>query len=422
MIYCVTLIALLSVIIFFRLTRSITNPSVLMMATWTGVFGGICLNANFYNTLEPIPLLIVLFGGLLFSILSIYGQSSGDKKNKSADQLRPNALIPISVLLVTSILPFYVRDQLTGLSGNTNVLREIRQASLDVSGGGGFFANVYLFSSILTVMALINFLTTRSKFHLFVYLASVVVGFLYGGFSGSKGTVIDIIISNYIIFIFLRPRKQFLMTLITLSVSFVVLFVGLYYINFAANSRAYNNSYIGHTALNYFLGGTVAFSSQYDLIQGFSNNQNIQNAWSSIIRAFGFKTEILSIHYPFVEISPGFPTNVFTMYFPLIKEYSIFGAAAILAMLGALYGWLYQRAKSNYAFLAVYAMFSISIFQSIFSDLFIYASLLLTKYVFVVVALTLLSNLYVNRVAKRVRMFRNIRGLPRVKHVWKAEN
>lgn len=412
MIYAVTIVSLLSTVIFLRLTRSLSSPCVLMSASWTGVFIGLALNANFYDELQPSPLLCLLLGSLTFSAISLVIQISyqnrQDEMDENKNTLARNAVIPFFVLLLVVMLPLYIRNQLSDLSGASNTLREIRLASLSSPGGGGFFANVFLLSEIVSIFALINYLVSRRKFDLAVYIIGLSTAFLYGGFSGAKGTVINILIANYVAFIVLRPKKAMLTTLFTLLASFAILFIGLYFINFAANSTTYSFGYIGRTAINYFLGGAVAFSAHYSTIMSFESHQNIQTAWSSVWRVIQPNLATTSIHYPFVQIAPGYPTNVFTMYFPLIKEYTILGCAVIIFLFGMTFGWVYLRAMRSSSYLVLYSLLSLSIFQSIFSDLFLYASLLITKYVILVALLNSISKIHDN--------------FSTIKNVWRRSN
>ncbi|WP_424951112.1 O-antigen polymerase [Deinococcus sp.] len=421
MIYFVTIISFLSVVVFLKITRSLSSPCVLMSLTWTGVFIGLSLNVDFYDDLQPIPLFYLLLGSLIFSTSSFIFQTSYQKRqnkvkiaNKTFER---NPMIPFFIFILIILLPFYIRSQLADLSGVSNTLREIRLASLAATGGGGFFANVFLLSEVVSIFALLNYLISGRKYDLILYLVGLSVAFLYGGFSGAKGTIINILIANYVAFIVLRPKRAVLTTIFALVASFAVLFLGLYFINFAANSTTYSFDYIAHTAINYFLGGTVAFSAHYFTILSFENHQNIQTAWSSIFRIFEPGTNTTSIHYPFIQIAPGYPTNVFTMYFPLIKEYTLVGCFTVVAIFGMMFGWVYFRARSSSSYLVLYSLFSLSIFQSIFSDLFLYASLLITKYIIVIALLSFASKAYYKYVAKNRNSLNNMGKLGKSKLV-----
>lgn len=379
-------------IISFIYSRKIAHPSVLVSIAWIMVFTLLLIFGNLYFTLDLLPVSIISIG-IFFYCLSALLADFGSSKVNLRNLGNSVNLLPINLFLLTCIivLPVYIYQQLSAAGSSANLLFAIRRSSLE-GEGENLLSNFVLLSIFVTIFYLMKYISHRNKKNFLFYVVSFFVALIYATLTGSKSPLLSLIIANGITIIMSVRRGQFLYSLGILTITFAFLIAGLFLINYAGLSSFGTPEKVLNSALDYFLGGTVAFSTNYESIINFDNHQTIQNAFSSIPRKLGFDIPSYSIHYPYTKISPDRITNVYTIFFPLIREYSILGAIAVLSIFGFLHGVIYKISFRRTEILAFYVITMSSTITMIFGDPLLFGALTSVKYMIIAALYSLFSN------------------------------
>lgn len=383
-------------IIAFLYSKKLAHPAVIMAIVWIVVFVFLFLFSDLYYSLDPLPLTIITIGVIIYCLCAFLADVAGSRISSRKFSIQINSLSCFSLLCVCWIaLPFYLRQQLALMGGAGSLLHQIRKNSLESVGGETFITNMLLVSTFTSVIYLVKYITHKNKMNLLLYILATITAIVYSILTGSKLPILSLFISNGLVIILLTNRGQIFYALGILIATVLVFLAGLYLINYAGVSSYGTPDKVISSALDYLLGGTVAFASNYETMLKFDNFQTIQNAFSSIPRKIGFNIEILPIHYPYVNIYKDRITNVYTVFFPLIKEYSVFGAMAVMAIFGFMHGFLYKLAYLRVEYFISYAIIMSSSVSVIFGDPLLFGSFTNLKYVLIAFIYYMLSAIFV---------------------------
>jgi len=362
--------------ISYILTRSFAHPSTLMLITWNFVFIGLSVFQSNYYTYESLPMI------LLFTMIFIFCFSSliGDRIFIARKRIRFVNInyLPILVLFVVICalaLPLYIREQVSDLPGANNILFELRRSSLTNDSQAGSYANFLYISSVTTIFCLVEILKNKQNYAKILYITSFGVTFMYTVFTGSKGPPLQLLISNLIAYIILRPNRQISASIKILSVSVGLFAAGVFFVNFLGKSNLGDPSRVLEVSISYFVGGTAALLSNFSSVMAFDNAATIISSLASLLRLIGFSIPRDSIHSPYLEFSSGQSTNVYTFIFPIFKQFGYFGGYLFICLMGLFSSFLFARSKLENNYLVFYALFSISIVQSYLTDTFTYGIL-----------------------------------------------
>lgn len=401
MIALVPIIILLPVsIISFIYSRKIAHPSVLISTTWIMVFSLLLAFNNIYFTLDLVPVAIISVGIFFYCIsalLADFGSSKVSFKNLGNSV----NLYPVNIFLFICVimLPLYIYQQISMAGGSNNLLFAIRRSTLE-GDGENLLSNFVLLSIFITIFYLIKYISDKNIKHLFLFVFAFITALVYATLTGSKSPILSLVIANGITIIMSVRKGQFLFSFIILTTAFLFLISGLFLVNYAGVSSFGTPDRVLNAALDYFLGGTVAFSTNYESIMKFDNHQTIQNAFSSIPRRLGFDIPVYTIHYPYSSISPDRVTNVYTVFFPLIKEYSILGSIIVLSIFGFLHGILYKISFRRAEVLAFYVITMSFTVTMIFGDPLLFGALTIVKYMTIGLLYSFLLFLFYRRSEK----------------------
>lgn len=402
-----TSIVLTGVVVF--LTRALAHPATMMMGIWAIVLTGLYLLREDYLEMDVLPLAFLFSTSTVFALAALVTQGKVRRgvvlPPMPVEQAFRTVLLPFA-LVSLAVVPFYVRQQLSVRGRSANVLFNIRESGLD-AGGSFFFDNFYLVVLIASLFSLYNFLINRRVSDLLIYIALISSGLTLAVFSGAKGEVINIIFASFVLYIILYPRRQFFAGMIIAVSLFTLLLAGLFFINLAGDSNSYDFTFVRLLATDYVFGGAAAFAIYYNEIINFQNQQTFINAYASFLRAVGFSIPDFSIHYPFVNLYGYRYTNVYTWMFPIIKQFGMLGAFTIAGLLGGLAGLVYRISRRSFTAMCCYVVLSLSIVQSIFSDLFLYGSFRFLKLLVFIVLFNFfirwVAQFYWNRTRKEER-------------------
>ncbi|MEF2278944.1 O-antigen polymerase [Deinococcus sp. YIM 134068] len=392
LIFCILplILVTLTVMIF----KSILHPSAILSGVWGSVMILIYFSRSMFNEikLEIIAYIIIMVSLFCISalILSIAVGKRRLKRNLNVSENLEFVAFIVTIVCL-SLLPSYINQQSQNIESGLSILYQIRRNSLDGESGDTLLSNFVLISLVNSMFAFAVYLKLKSWRTALLFSITFLTALAYAFYTGSKIPLLNVVMANSFLFMAMRPKKEVPALVIMLGGGLSVLIAGLFMVNFAG-LRSYGTSErITTAALDYIVGGTVAFANNFDEILLFENHQNVQNALSVIPQRLGFDIESRDIHFPWTSISTDRLTNVYTIFFPLIKEYSTVGATIIFIVLGALYGIAYIYSTIKIEVLVMYAILCVGLVGTIFSDSILYGSLVNIKFLLVIFLFMFLS-------------------------------
>lgn len=385
-------------IIAYLYSKRLAHPAVIMSSVWIAVFLLLSIFSDLYYSLDPLPLAIITLGVIAYCMCAFLADTVGRKACSRQFSIKIDAGASAILLIVSWLtLPLYVQQQLQLAGGDGSILHQIRKNSLDNLGGENLITNMVLVSIFVSVIYITKYIVKKSRMNLLLYILAFVTAVGYSALTGSKLPILSLFISNGLVIILLSGRSQVFYAFGILVATLSIFVTGLYLVNYAGISSYGTPEKLVSSALDYFLGGTAAFASSYDTVLQFNNSQTIQNAFSSVPRKIGFDVATLPIHYPYVYIFKDRITNVYTVFFPLIKEYSLLGAMIVMAIFGFFHGFLFKFSYLRTEYFISYVIIMSSAVSVIFGDPFLYGAFTNLKYALIAYVYYLLSNLF-NRI------------------------
>lgn len=355
-----------------RIVKSWLSPAALMLMAWITVFLLILVFRYNYYEFDESVIAYITICVCLFSFSSIIvgvmfnGQTT--KKGYGDRELYP---IFATVLLLLSIvaLPFYILRQIQIAGSTGNVLYSIRSATLDLSSdSSNIFANFLIFSYFLSIFFI---LSGNKKYRTALIISSIATCAIYSLFTGSKLNIISLILVVLLASTIKSGRIKIYQLLSALIASIVLFMVGAYFINFNAIGEKASVGFYQLTdiLLEYLIGGTLAFSQHFDYINQFANNQSTLRIFYFLADKLGFSIPLESLHAPYVAIAPGKLTNVYTTFFPFVKDYGIIGTPIVFSILGLVLSLIFVKSRrGDLASKGIYCALGVLIIQTVFNE------------------------------------------------------
>lgn len=366
-----------------RIVKSWLSPASLMLVAWITVFLLILIFRNNYYEFDEgimayITICVCLFS---FSSIIVWVMFSFQTPEKQYDDRKLYPLFATMLLCLSIIaLPFYIMRQIQIAGSTGNVLYSIRSATLNLnSDSSNIFANFLIFSYFLTIFFI---LSDNKKYRTILIASSVVTCATYSLFTGSKLNIISLILVVLLASTLKSGRIKIYQLLSALITSIILFMIGAYFINFNAigEKASVGISQLADIFLEYMIGGTLAFSQHFDYIDQFTNNQSTLRIFYFLADKLGFAIPLESLHAPYVAIAPGKLTNVYTTFFPFIKDYGIIGTPIAFSLLGLVLSLIFVRTRrGDLASKGIYCALGVLIVQTIFNESIFFSLFTLIK-------------------------------------------
>ena len=370
-------IALLAFLVLgnYWLSRSTLYPPFLFAAMWFLVLGLYKLDLTPVDELHPETILIIGIGALLFSmggLLGLYLPRSLFTARLILTRFpqRNNIVKPAVTLFLLCGIPVLLRNffalAATGV-GNTVFQRARTGGTLggapDVNPLGTYFILWSYYAATLYL------LERRDK----SFWLMTAIAFAAGLMSTGRLPIMMLICSLTCAQLMLTGRHNFWGALKFVRVPmllFFIMYFGLIFVN--KDTSVFETTSVEQLLLIFFVGYIVGPAAALDFFLQHPNNYpEAPNHTFKFFLGIAAHFHLLPSQVPPVEshITVPFPTNVYTVYRSYISDFGLYGALAVMFVIGLLHTMIYRKARTG-SRLGIY-FFSVTLYETlmvIFSD------------------------------------------------------
>lgn len=372
------------------MNKKIMQPAVLFSLLW---FIIISLHFIFRFTLlnELFPLnfqtfLIFFVGALCFSFGSFLVMLIYDKKNPAPTlqkSIKDSPPIPLSLTLrlillgiIITGLPFYIQAayRLFLASNIDNFFVGLRTELSYGDEDIGLTKYLVSFSFLVYAVNLYAYLKDKNKINKAISIASVIITIVYAVFATGR-TFLFLILTIYLGMNYLHNKRFSIKKYSWFLIIFIILFstIGIFYGKGGdIQDTAKENLYItSQTTAVYLVSSLNAFD--WELNHNFEINNNGNNTlrvFRKIGESLGLvqNSKINDIVKEFVFVP--YPTNIFTIYSPYIKDFGRIYAWIMIALFGMLHTYLHNKAiiTKSIRYSIYYSFMIFPLLMSFFQD------------------------------------------------------
>lgn len=373
----------------YHISRDALYPPFVYGAVWCFVFI-IHILTRFFSWIDIYPLsataiFVFIFGAIVFSVGGVIGFSSYCVK---ASPIKMNevenfngAVNKILILLPILVLPIMLVKiyGLVKIGYGVNFFMKLKNADVQNAehntNSFGWLGWVSAFSFCNVAIQSLLFKRVRASVNAGALFTSFLVAILYGLAGGGKFQIFLIVI--WIIFLLallkeLNAKKILFFSVFLVATFFLVNFyrgVGYDLTVFAAGKL------LVQSFLYYLLGGVNAFD--YSIAHIVNDTDFFGSHVFRIVYVKLFKLGIdtikpVGIYLPYVWVP--FPTNVYTVYYPYMQDFGIFGVSIFLFLFGYTHTVVYKSAiKNHYLAILICSLLYFPLLMTVFHDLYFYA-------------------------------------------------
>jgi oligosaccharide repeat unit polymerase len=372
-------------------SRSLLFPPSLFAAIWLLNLTALAALGDLFFSVSDTACLVYLGGAVAFSVggllvlQSSRATASGflDPTDDTGHRKWIRHSLDAALLVLIAGFPYYFQIA-RHIAGDTTVmlmLSAIRGAEVEGQAGAdpfGLIGGNLAVLSLLCAPAIFYESTGTWPWRLRT-LTAVVLVLAYGFLSGSKESVLIILVLFFVSWI---KRGELRLGTLALSTSLVVtLFAaGALLVNFAGATFENSNAALrklSNTVLAYWLGGVVAFGRIVDDPDSIRVTQNIWRFFLEASHKLGADVVVPAIHAPYTIISSDpsvrlLGINVYTIYFSYYPDFGWAGVVIGMASIGAITTAVWERAmRGSPVHSLIFASLCVGIVLSFLADFFL---------------------------------------------------
>ena len=343
---------------------------------------------SIYNISDK-ALFIFFLGALFFSIggFTMLFISKNRKNNKEIVSIKINSTIDNLLFIIPIVfLPIYISKavELSSSSGVDNFFIGLRLAINYGDEGYGYLGYIRLLAMFIFFYKFLLF--TIFEYRLYFYKIKIyilgIISFIYVVLTTARIQIL-LFLSMVIVILLLakKLKMKHVIIFVTLFFSVFVLYSILLNKGGDVDASFYENLVTaGESFLVYIIGGLVSFSEKLPQIENVMlGGRNTLNFVLDILAKFSIikpNNEMHGGNFVFVP----FKTNVFTVYYNYIEDFSLYGFFLIFYLLGIIHVHFYSRIKSSLLSQFMYAIMVFPVIMSTFSDQYFYVLSSWAKY------------------------------------------
>lgn len=325
------------------LRRDLLYPATLLSAMWLATMVLALLSADIIYQASARVYLIVLTGLILFSIGSLV--TSGRPQPAPTFNLRHNIVFWAIYIIPFAGLPIYL-EQGVGLSREgiyTNILTNIRDV---IANAGGTYGPSVYFSTFAYVAVALQL--SGRKIDLKLLAPSLALALVYAVFSTGRTAIVILVflvVGSLMIRRRLSPISGF--AVLSLLVLFVFAVIGVVHSKGVSvdSTLTENAETLWADARLYATGGLTAFDALLDRVDTVDLGTHTFRSVLAFLRVVGLDVAVPSLVQEYTLIPA--PFNVYTVYSPYVRDFSLVGAFLFQALFGLWHGHAYRRARDG---------------------------------------------------------------------------
>lgn len=396
------------------------QPAVLFSFFWF-----IILLAHFifsYTLLDELfPLhfstyLVLFIGVVAFStgsfLQTVIWQKKQSKRiitlNKIHEDKLSTTLRCILLAIVTIGLPFYIMAsyRLFLISNMDNFFVGLRTELVYGDTDIGLTKYLVSFSFVVFAVNLYSYFRKKDRLNLILLISSFLITIIYVIFFTGRGLFL-MLLALYIGISYLHNKKFSIKKLLAVFGVFILLFMffGIIYGKGGSkfSSLKENIEPVAQTTAIYLVSSLNALDLelQDNFDVDYSGNNSLR-LFRKIAEQLGLvqNVKVAKLEGEFVSVP--YPTNVFTVYSPYIKDFGKLYAWIMVALFGFLHTWLYEKAvkTKSFRYSLYYSFLLFPLLISFFMDFYLTIFSTWVQIIFYTEAFLFFNTLFITRAKK----------------------
>lgn len=365
-------------------TRDAVHPSVVQALVWCACVSLLAAHGGEFLEVDQGVWLLVLAGVVSFS-LGAHVVRQGPPLRVSRGPVSDTKAISLPlVVLVTTVVgvgaALYLRDArsvaLAGPSESAAVnLRLSRWAMEDLRQGTllDFWERVVVVSYAWTLFLLANAVrghaVERQPARRALLALNVAMALVLGVATTGRGILMMFVLGVLTVFL-VRSRFAALYAIAGALITFGVFLVGGVVLGKGVEESGSTTELVSQawgTFSVYGAAGLPALTAFTEHLPELEYGRHTFRTLLAVLAALGFDVDVPSLVREFVFVP--YPTNVYTVYEPYLRDFGWGGAIAVQALFGALHSALYARAKQGHpAWMTLFALSMYALLFQVFAD------------------------------------------------------